>query len=651
MLKFLRKYNKFIMVVGGSLLMVVFLLPQALQQFGGAGLGGTIATYDGGRLSRKDLRDATNEFRLLESIATRPFLGRLGIEGIDHWVLLNLEVERLGLAGGPDDGLNFLPIVADELLRLGVLGTVTPTAAYDFVQNRRTEAINSGSSPLAVDRALAKLRGVYRLRQLVSSPGRISRPESAAVASELFDTVVADVAVIEANSSPDNLPEPLSEAELQAHFEKYRDALPADNEFAIGYRRPPAVTLESIKIDLQALANLIEIDEIALETFYRRNPAVYQNNKAAARTRLERDYRNAEAAKLVADAVKAVDGAIARELAALPPDETGVYRVLPDDWASRRPSLEDLAQIARRELPEQAQAVSVHPSDGVFRAEQDFSKFPGGVATSNYGPIDAPLASKLRFPQVVLAVKELAGANSGAIQEGVMFGPLYDLFGSAYYFRILDIREASPPDSLDEVRTKVLADANRLAHYQIISDPSNLERLREVAINEGLAAAAPDATVVPDVTSSRQVLSSTPRNPTIQSVNVQEVRDALVAVAEGWSADTIATAQPAEDRTVVVAAPAPTAVVVARVTGWRPLTLEDFRSRAPFVNQQIGAELSPSLLFGEGPLSFASLRDRYDYQPVTTGEPIEDELLEEEAASDEGDGEDDDAASTDAGEG
>ena len=34
MLKFLRKYKAIIMVVGGSLLMVVFLLPQAAQQFG-----------------------------------------------------------------------------------------------------------------------------------------------------------------------------------------------------------------------------------------------------------------------------------------------------------------------------------------------------------------------------------------------------------------------------------------------------------------------------------------------------------------------------------------------------------------------------------------------------------------------------------------
>lgn len=34
MLKFLRKYQAWIMAVGGSLLMIAFLLPQAIQRFG-----------------------------------------------------------------------------------------------------------------------------------------------------------------------------------------------------------------------------------------------------------------------------------------------------------------------------------------------------------------------------------------------------------------------------------------------------------------------------------------------------------------------------------------------------------------------------------------------------------------------------------------
>ena len=31
MFKFLRKYNKFILAIGGTLLMIVFLIPQAIQ--------------------------------------------------------------------------------------------------------------------------------------------------------------------------------------------------------------------------------------------------------------------------------------------------------------------------------------------------------------------------------------------------------------------------------------------------------------------------------------------------------------------------------------------------------------------------------------------------------------------------------------------
>ena len=46
MLKFLRKYNKWIMVFGGSLLMIAFLAPQAIQNLPKL-RDKTVATYDG----------------------------------------------------------------------------------------------------------------------------------------------------------------------------------------------------------------------------------------------------------------------------------------------------------------------------------------------------------------------------------------------------------------------------------------------------------------------------------------------------------------------------------------------------------------------------------------------------------------------------
>ena len=50
MFKLLRKYDKWILAVGGSLLMVVFLLPQALQQFGANPRKSAIANTDDGTI-------------------------------------------------------------------------------------------------------------------------------------------------------------------------------------------------------------------------------------------------------------------------------------------------------------------------------------------------------------------------------------------------------------------------------------------------------------------------------------------------------------------------------------------------------------------------------------------------------------------------
>ena len=48
MLKFLRKYQGIILVFGGVLLMIAFLIPQALQKMGKGAGAQVVGTIDGG---------------------------------------------------------------------------------------------------------------------------------------------------------------------------------------------------------------------------------------------------------------------------------------------------------------------------------------------------------------------------------------------------------------------------------------------------------------------------------------------------------------------------------------------------------------------------------------------------------------------------
>src|SRR5690606_32878880 len=99
MLKFLRKYSKWILVVGGSLLMVAFLLPQALTQFAGDPGSQTYMRIDGRKITGHRARLAFQEYAALDMLPTGG-QGRggleiaLGIETPDHWLLLTDLAER-----------------------------------------------------------------------------------------------------------------------------------------------------------------------------------------------------------------------------------------------------------------------------------------------------------------------------------------------------------------------------------------------------------------------------------------------------------------------------------------------------------------------------------------------------------------------------
>ena len=99
MFKFLRKYNKWILAVGGTLLMIVFLIPQAISSLSqraavGSAVWATIGE-DKEEISGEERRQTERELVVLEQ------LQGLGIPMIAkepaHWYLLVREAEDAGV--------------------------------------------------------------------------------------------------------------------------------------------------------------------------------------------------------------------------------------------------------------------------------------------------------------------------------------------------------------------------------------------------------------------------------------------------------------------------------------------------------------------------------------------------------------------------
>ena len=119
MLKVLRKYNKVILAVFGTMLMVAFLMPQAIQQLGKARMSRAVAIMDGHKVTAKQMDVAVRELTAL-----REFFDKLGRKiplaldkdnRTDHWLLLSREAQQEGLVGGAGEGATLLPIVAQAL--------------------------------------------------------------------------------------------------------------------------------------------------------------------------------------------------------------------------------------------------------------------------------------------------------------------------------------------------------------------------------------------------------------------------------------------------------------------------------------------------------------------------------------------------------
>ena len=120
MFKLLRQYNQWILAVGGTLLLVAFLMPSAITSCAqqSAISGAPWATYgDGKELSGKDLDQARKELAIVEllrgmNLQNDP-IGAVGAhEDPAHWWMLSEEAKLAGLVGGAGEGEATLAAIA-----------------------------------------------------------------------------------------------------------------------------------------------------------------------------------------------------------------------------------------------------------------------------------------------------------------------------------------------------------------------------------------------------------------------------------------------------------------------------------------------------------------------------------------------------------
>ena len=363
MLKFLRKYNKFILVVFGSLLMVAFLMPQAIQRFGINPKGPVVARMQGRKIRQADLDFASRELAALRSIAPH-YVAPGGVFGLRddatddaHWFLLTNAAQDAGFIGEVGDGEEWIPLllqllapqVAFEQFRQQYRDSAAQFWSHPAFAQERQARVQGALNQLLADldilassaaragqltlpelhTALAKARGVVRMLNTYSSIARVSPTRAQITSKQLGDQVIANVLFLPASLLEDDAPA-ATDVQLEEHFQRFRETRPADGEFGMGYFLPRRVKIEYLKIDHDAIGTAVTLDPIAVRQRWQRNQDRFGEDFQIAKVGVERQVRHEIADEITAKAERAVKAVTFRTINELEKD--GKFRILPADW-------------------------------------------------------------------------------------------------------------------------------------------------------------------------------------------------------------------------------------------------------------------------------------------------------------------------------
>jgi hypothetical protein len=675
MLKFIRKYQLFILVIGGSLLMVVFLLEPVLTRLSPSPMKAKIATMaDGSTFRRGDIQNANVAISLLSRVNPRALGARnVGGMGLDqssesntalHWLMLVKQAEDAGLVGESGDGAGWIEELAtveaqiqlQSMFQQGQANFQTPEEAELFLQATRDQymqimsrnaslsASNAGGTMEDVYRILAQARGVYRMLASVQSLPAFSDLGAIDAAHTALDAVAVNAAIINSSLISSTVGDPGDET-LQTFFETYKDLAPSENEYNIGYTQPTRIQLGWLTLDKNTFMNAVKVDRIELNKIWRQDRVKYPGDFAAERLELERQFREDLATDMMIEADRIIRAQVLAKTNGLP-SKNGILE-LPEDWESQRPRLEQIADIVTERISEQFSVVLTRPSvdligDRWLNANSIRSLRGIGLASYRVG-------SRQIQTQFLPQFFELTEDNTTGLDVQVGL-PLVDpaaedQIGNRYYAVVLDVRARGGADEIGDVgRERVLADYQSVEAYKSLS--AMIAQIEgEISANADLAPSIDMAMSLsedplsdqrPGVYKNILVLKET-IDPGTSSANVdprlntEEFRNAVREAAENL--DPLASPEDvlANPIPVVVAIPSSRSIAIALVVAPRPATNERFTQLAnSLIRVTAQRELVDAGFAENDPFSFAALSKRFE---LTRLESDDDDAIDSDTES------------------
>lgn len=548
MFKFFRTYNKIILVVGGIVLMIAFLIPQAVTMFAPNPSNESIGTMHGEKVIRGQAQFAAQELSLLNSM---PFGNGMITDDEIAWLMIQADAKNMGLYASDrevDLALQAVGYDNELILELATNRRTTVATIKSVVrrwliaeQYRQTVMGTAyrdpagGSPSLAVNRLESIFQSLQQMQQFGDLPPqfrnqfiqyaiaeangtrRLSAPMLAHFIQDNYANVTGRVALIRPDL--DAVGEP-DEARLTEVFEQYKNNLPGTGEpFPFGYMIPDRVKLSYLQVPMRDVRDQVDVDYLDVLDAYKANPQRFADDDgnapatptAEAVATLTEELTDRQAEMLGAKIMATVQSLLAENQRGQ--TQVDGYLELGDDFT---PLAWD--QIVQAVEAEHGVTLQVMGDADEWMAVTDLEAVPG-IGLSRIGE-----GQGVPFAAYVGATKQLAEDPSQILrslrtQVGVASKTLRGFDGNLYVFRLADAQTAHAPDSLDEVREQVVADAKQIAAYeQLVAEA---ESWKTMAAAEGLDAAAEAAEVsVQDLPPFQKVAGTAGDPPRVPGVGV-----------------------------------------------------------------------------------------------------------------------------------
>ena len=469
-MKFFRKHNRKLLAVFMALLMIVFVGGSALENWLRPDRNIVVAETRHGPITTQDQLEAASTTNLLNGMGLawqRPAPGATEPLTELEWILLSRETKVLQKR---DDYLSARSIMGEPAMA------------------EKVEAVARGFR-IRTDRvldAVGQYLAVAESTRAITIATLPSETEIRSAARQALERVKVRAVVLPAIAFFDAAVQ-FTEEQIQTHFQKYRDR-EAGKGLDFGYRVPPSVRVQYIKIDRNRIMESIGVANIeskAKKYFQEQRERNPDFRRPAPAEPVEptppSPFMEWEEAKEIA--YRAVRELEANEFASKVANWLVTH--LSEPWNDS-----ERAEDGYRTVPETAKDLG-HYQEGIGRIPKSLT-FPQAISVVVTDMVTATQATSLsdigqavfrgdrgaayslgglafRTKGLVPKVPDDKGVNREDYLAPFQTCPyaLKDMKNNnLYLFRTIDTRDAHPPDSVEEVRDDVLRDLRMIRGFE-----------------------------------------------------------------------------------------------------------------------------------------------------------------------------------------